>query len=418
MKIFENVVLLSAVQLFSLVLPLLWLPYLAITLGVDQIGRIAFALSICQLILMGSDYGFNLSGPKAIAIQRELPDKLAEIFISISIIRILIALIGLVSIIIISIFVEKIYDNLTLILITYVMVIGNVIYPQWFFQGLEQLRIISFVQILARFIILLCIFDTVKGPEDIYWAAFLQAGGYLIGGIIAIPLTLKALQNSNLVMPSVSNLKLQLKDGWHFFLSSAAINFYTTSNILMLGLITDPMIVGYYYIAEKVIRASIMIFSPLVSALYPHVSRLAMSDDYTKFRNFIKKIIVLFLFIGIILCIAVFNMAPWLINNLFGKEFSPSIPVLQAFALLPLPLAASSVLGTLIMFPYGMQKEVSCVVLAAALMNFFIFIPATYFYGAVGAAVANVAVETLVTLMLVGFFYKNAQKSSKFNYIS
>lgn len=409
MKIFENVLLLAAVQFVSMALPLLWLPYLAITLGGEQLGRVAFALSICQIIVTVTDYGFNLSGPKAIAIHRENPEKIAEIYGAITFLRLILAVAGLLFLLIAAWLFESIGVNLPLILVAYVMVIGNVIYPQWFFQGLEQLRAISIIQVLARTIILCGIFVAVKGPDDIYWAAFFQSGGILLGGLIAVPHTLKALKDSSFIRPKLVTIRSQLKDGWHFFLSSAAVNIYTTSNTIILGLIAEPLIVGYYFVAEKMIRAVLMIFSPITSAIYPHVSRLASADDPELFRKFISKVIALFICLGIFLSAGVFLFAPLLISSLFGTGYTASIAVLQVFALLPLPLSVSSVLGTLIMLPYGQQKDVSRVLLAAAVVDLAIFIPATYFFGAIGAAGANVAVESFVTLALITVWYYAAR---------
>lgn len=409
MKVFENALLLASVQFINLALPLLWMPYLAITLGAENLGLVAFALSVCQIIATVADYGFNLSGPKTIAIHRDDSNKISEIFIAITSLRVILAALGLVLVLAAAKIFEHINSNLDLILFGYVMVFGNVIYPQWFFQGLEQLRVISFIQIISRIIILSAILVFVKGPEDLYWATFLLSGGVLLGGLIAVPYTLKALNGSSFSWPQLSTLVVQLKDGWHIFLSTAAINIYTTSNTFILGLLVEPKIVGFYYVAEKMIRAVLMIFSPITNAVYPHVSRLASINDLKEFRQFIKKIIILFACIAILLSAAVFLFASPLIVGLFNSGYSASVPVLQVFALLPLPLAASCVLGTLIMLPYGMQKEVSQVLLAAVVVDLVIFIPAAHFYGAIGAAGANVAVESFVTFALMVFWYLRAR---------
>jgi PST family polysaccharide transporter len=408
-KILENSILLTAVQFVNLALPLLWLPYLAITLGAEQFGRMTLALSICQIILTISDYGFNLSIPKAIAINRDDPKKIAIIFGSVTFIRIIFALIGIVVILVASRFIEIIYFNLLLIFTSFGMVVGNVINPQCFFQGLERLRVISFIQILAKMITLVCIFILVKEPEDIYWAAFLQAGSLLLAGIISVPFTLKVLNGSKIIWPQLAMLKAQLIDSWYFFLTSAAVNIYTTSNTIILGLIVEYKYIGYYYCAEKIIRAALMVFSPITSAVYPHVSRMVSANELSTYWKFIKKITILLSLIAIILSIGIFLLAPYLIISLFGIGYSESIQVLQVFALLPLPLAASSILGQMIMLPFGMQKQASQILIATVLVNLVIFIPATFHYGAIGAAGANVLVETFVTLSFMLFCYSRSQ---------
>jgi PST family polysaccharide transporter len=409
MKIFENALLLAVVQFVNLALPLLWLPYLAITLGPNPLGSLAVALSLCQLILMLTDYGFNLSGPREIATHRDNPEKIAEIWIAITSLRAMLAILGFFLVLVTASFFDNIGDNIQLISIAYVMVVGNVIYPQWLFQGLEKLRMLSIIQVIVRLIILCSIFVLVKGPEDIYWAAFLQSAGQLLVGLIAAPFTLKAFNGAEFRRPRYTTLWVHLKDGWHIFMSSAAINIYTTSNALLLGIVANPLVVGHYYVADKMIRAALMIFSPITSAAYPHIARLVSAKDFEAFQRLIEKVVSLFACISLILSVGIFLCAAPLITGLFGSQYSAAIPVLQAFAILPIPLAASSILGTLIMLPCGMQREVSFVLLAAVVVDLVIFIPAAHFYGAIGAAATNIAVESFVTIALMGFWYNRAK---------
>jgi PST family polysaccharide transporter len=221
-RLIENALSMGVVQLVSLGLPLLSLPYLAAVLGAEQLGRMAFALSVAQILVMLTDYGFNLSASKAVSVYRHNPEKVAEIWCSVTLVRVLLALVGLACIGISALMFERARNELGLFLIAYIMVLGNILYPQWLFQGLEKLKIISLVQLVARVIVFALIFILVKSSSDIYWATFLQAGGYLFGGILALPLTLNALGPKRLRWPSPYKLIEQLKQGWHLFIFAAA----------------------------------------------------------------------------------------------------------------------------------------------------------------------------------------------------
>ena len=61
-----------------------------------------------------------------------------------------------------------------------------------------------------------------------------------------------------------------LKNGWSIFASTVAINLYTASNIVFLGFLTNPITVGYFSGAKKIIdnitHAYITNFSGCLSA--------------------------------------------------------------------------------------------------------------------------------------------------------
>jgi polysaccharide transporter, PST family len=82
--------------------------------------------------------------------------------------------------------------------------------------------------------------------------------------------------------------------------------------------------------------------------------------------------------------------------------------VLRIMAIIPLVVIVSNILGTQTLLPLGYHKTFSRILLAFALINFSIFIPLAYWFGAIGAAVANVMVEIGVTLSMAGAVYRGA----------
>ena len=147
-RLLSNVMSLGAVQLFSYLLPFLSLPYLARSLGPNELGRMAFALSIAQIFVIFTDYGFNLSGPKAIALTKGQREEITEIWCVVTLLRTIFAVAGLALLTMFLPWCQAIRENWDLVYIAYILVIGNIIFPQWLFQGLERLRFVSIVQII------------------------------------------------------------------------------------------------------------------------------------------------------------------------------------------------------------------------------------------------------------------------------
>ena len=63
-RLASNFLSLSALQVFTYVLPLLTLPYLVRVLGVEKYGLVMFAQSVIMFFSILVDYGFNLSATR------------------------------------------------------------------------------------------------------------------------------------------------------------------------------------------------------------------------------------------------------------------------------------------------------------------------------------------------------------------
>jgi PST family polysaccharide transporter len=134
-KIIENAISLSLLQAVTLFLPLITIPYIAIVLGPSLVGDISFSIAAIQIIMTISDYGFNLTGPREIAVHRDSKEKVFDIWLSVTILKILLSFLGALILLLACIFSKKINNNIELIFISFLLVIGNIVYPQWLFQG-------------------------------------------------------------------------------------------------------------------------------------------------------------------------------------------------------------------------------------------------------------------------------------------
>jgi len=408
-RLIENALSMGAVQLVSLGLPLLSLPYLATVLGAQQLGRMAFALSVAQILVILTDYGFNLSASKAVSVNRHNPEKIAEIWCSVTMVRALLALAGLVSIGISALIFDRARNELLLFVTADVMVLGNIMYPQWLFQGLEKLKVISIIQLIARIIVFALIFILVKTSSDIYTATFLQAGGYLFGGTLALPLILDEIGIKRVRWPGSRAVIEQFKDGWHVFLSTAANNTYTTSNTFFLGLFIEPVSLAYYHIAEKIIRAIQTLNGPVSNAIYPYVTQMAAGGYYDELMRFNRKLFFLLGLANILICMTVYFVSPFAIDYIFGSAYKPLYSILQILLLVPVIIVAGNVFGIQTMLPLGMEAGFSKILLWAAVINFIIFIPSSYWFGVIGGAWANVVIELFVACSMAFVLQKESK---------
>ncbi|MGI6483834.1 MAG: flippase [Methanobacterium sp.] len=336
----ENFFSLSALQVVGYVLPLITLPYLVRVLGVEKYGLVAFATSFAAYFLILTDYGFNLSANREISINRNDKQQVSQIFSAVMIIKALLLLVSFTLLITIVLSFDKFTSNWQVYIFAFGMVVGNVLFPVWFFQGMEKMKYSTSLNIIAQVIFTIAIFIFIRGEVDFLYVPIINSFGFIVAGILSLLLIFRNFE-VKFVIPESDYLWETFKDSTQFFLSRASVSIFTSSNIFFLGLFTNNIFVGYYSAAEKLFGAAQGIYTPLTQTLYPFMS-------HKKNKAFFKKIFKLSVSINVIFCIVLFVMSGFIINLLFGSNFQESANVLKIFSIALLIVTPAQLLG----YPY------------------------------------------------------------------
>src|SRR3989339_509467 len=149
---------LSVLQVLNYLLPLITLPYLIRVLGPEKYGLIAFGTAFLTYFQLFTDYGFNLSATKDISINRENNKKISEIFSSVIIIKTVLMLFSFIIIFFIVTSFSKFNSQKEVYYLISLSLIGNVLFPIWFFQGIERMKYITYFNVIARVTATLLVF--------------------------------------------------------------------------------------------------------------------------------------------------------------------------------------------------------------------------------------------------------------------
>src|SRR5579864_8134340 len=95
-KLLGNMFWLYGLQGLNYLIPLAVLPYLVRVLGVERYGLVAFAQAFAQYFVILTDYGFNLSATKRIALMRDRHDEVSSLYWSVILIKLALMLLGAV----------------------------------------------------------------------------------------------------------------------------------------------------------------------------------------------------------------------------------------------------------------------------------------------------------------------------------
>lgn len=400
----ENIFSLFAIRGFEYIVSFLTFPYLVRTIGISYFGSIAFAQGIITYFTLFTDYGFNMTGPRDIA-KHDSKEERGEVFASIFGAKVLLLIISLIPLFILLFYVEEFTTYSPLLFsIVFISVIGNVISPVWFFQGIQQMRYITFVNTIARIVTALGIFIIVRTQDDYLWAAFLQSVPGLIAGLVSWYLIWKKFPEA-CCLPTWIGVEKALKDGWDIFASSIAINLYTASNTVFLGMLTNSTVVGYFSSAQKIINAVQNGLAPVTQAIYPHISKM-IEQDKNGALSFIRKIMKLYCGGNLLISLILLIFAAPIIHILMGNTYEESILMLRLLAFLPFIISLSQIFGIQTMLPYGMNKEFSRIIIASAIVNTVLVFPLIFFAGGSGVCISMLCTETFVTLTMAYVLHK------------
>ncbi|MBP8959041.1 MAG: flippase [Bacteroidales bacterium] len=397
-QLFSNFFSLSVLQAANYLLPLITLPYLVRVLGPEKYGLIAFAQAFVAYFQILTDYGFNLSATREISINRENKEKVSEIFSSVMTIKFCLLILSLIIMSVIIFLFAKFRRDSLLYYLTFGMVVGQVLFPVWFFQGMERMKYITYLNIGAKLFFTILIFVFIHQASDYIYVPLINSLGFIVAGIFGIWVVFKEFK-INFKVPSLTELQHQLKEGWHIFISTIAISFYTVSNTFILGLFTNNTIVGYYSGAEKIIKAFQGLFTPVSQTIYPYISKLA-NESKEKAIKFIREVTMYVGGVTFVFSLAIFLLGDVIVNILLGEQYESSIVVLKILAFLPFIVGLSNIFGIQTMLTFDYKRAFSNILIIASIVDLLLAIILVPIYQHIGISFAALITEIFVTVTM------------------
>ena len=298
----ENIASLSILQCVNYLVPLFLIPFLVRSLGLELFGLVMFAQSLSTIFIIFSDFGFTITGTRKVSILSKNKKQVSEIFWSLTTIKIgMLILLFCVLIVLIGI-VPKFSSEPKLFVYSFGATIGSTIFPSWFFQGIQKMKVITVVNATAKLIFASLVIVYVTSPKDYLLVPLFNSAGFILAGVLGL---IYATRHVNFVIPTIKNLNSHLRESAPVFLSSIATTLYTSSNVLILGFLTNNTITGVYASFEKVVLALKGVYVPVYQAMFPWLSK---KKNITKF---IRKTSI---------CVLVFGLLGSLTLIVFSKE--------------------------------------------------------------------------------------------------
>lgn len=395
-RLIENIISLFLLQGMNYVLPLLVFPFLVRTLGIEPYGVTVAAAAFMGYFMVLTDYGFNLTATRQVAVHKEDKDQLSRIYSSVMTVRVSllgVALCVLVSAVWLSAAIRQEWE---IYLTMFLTVVGNVLFPVWLYQGMERMKVMTGLNMAARVLSVASLFLWIREPDDVVLSVLIQSLGSAVPGMISVVLVRKRF-GLCFVRVDLQTCWSQVKDGFSVFLSGVSIVSYTSYNSIIIGLMLGSAEVALFGVALKMISAFSSLSQPLLMAMSPKIAE----SFHQSLELGRQKAVRVGLFLGtmnVVLSLGIFGTIGRVVPLVFGDVGPDVITYVRMLSLLPLVTTLSYVIINILMLNEGLVRYSFYLYLGAGLGNV-IFGPVMLrFYEVKGLVGLYGAIELLIML--------------------
>lgn len=401
-RLIENFISLSLFKFIDAIIPLIIIPYLILTVGEEKYGIYAFAYALIFYLRNIIQYGFSLSGVRMIALNKDDKKTLNTIYNNIFTTQLYLTIFCLVTLLILVLFIDVFKNYYIIYLFFSLTLIGELLFPGWFFMGVEKMRFSTIVNVISKVTFAVLVFVFVKTENDFMYIALYQSVGFIFSGLIAQYIIIKKF-NINIKLANFKEVKHILKEGVSAFLTLISPTLYYNTSIFLVGIFGLPQYVGFMEIATKISGAFSVLNSILAMVFYPFINRN---------KSAIKKIKYIFISVGLILSITMFLLSEFLIQLWLHKPSPEIVSIVKTLSIIPFSASVISAFGVNGLMIYNKDKLYLKIVIFSSvcgLLTALILIP-TYYY--TGGAIA-IVIGSCMTALLVYINNRRVMKTIK-----
>lgn len=391
-------------QFFNLITPLLVVPYIVSICGEEGYGKIGVGMALAFFIMVFVDYGSEIVGVKAVAVNRENHRELERIFVTTYAAKLVLLLLMLVLSSAVFCLVPYFSSEKNLFFLSLSMVIGQYVNPTWFLQGVENFKWITILNILSKVIYLAGVFLFINKSEDYIYCNLIWGIGMIAAyGITWIYIVFRhSISFSKL---SRSEVIKMLKDNFSIFSSQIFVSLQMYSPIVLISFFGGNSMAGQYKIIDQIIvifKTYILLFFNFV---YPRVCYLLdkSTEEALRFWKFSNGMNLLFILIAMT---GVMIFSTEIVSYFNPKEITIISHLLKIAVLIPVLQSITIPLKQLVLGS-NRQREYVKITMIVTIISLVIIVIITPIYHVVGVLIALIATEIITSFI----FFKTIKNS-------
>lgn len=388
-------------QVLSLITPLITTPYVSRVLGADGIGDYSFTASVVTYFSMVAVLGTLTYGNREISYLQDDRKARSKLFWEIELLSFLSTGICTAAYLIFLLFCDR--SRFSLYAIQTISIVCVAFDIAWLLQGMEEFGKVMFRNMLFKVINIVFIFTAVRDKDDL----FLYVAGMVLLAL-ASNLSIWFYLPQYIDRPVWKELHpmRHLKPTLALFIPSVAMSIYTVFDKTMIGLFSNNFENGYYEQALKISKTALTLVTALGAVMIPRMGYYFNQKNMDKVKELTYQSYNFVWFLGVPLSFGLIGISQNLVPWFYGKGYDKITVLLPILGLLIIIIGLSNVTGIQYFVTTKRERLLTATVIIGAVVNFIcnlILIPKLY---SIGASIASVAAEAVITLTQL-YFIRN-----------
>ena len=346
--IFSNFSYLAILEIFVLIAPLITYPYLVRVLGTELYGWVITAQVTASYASIIIDFGFRRVSAKYVASVRDNLTELSKVVSTVVSLRVLLWIGTLILYIGIVLLIPSYRSQWILFLLSYGLTFSSALLPDFYFQGIENMKYITIINVFTRLLFICSTFFIVTQPSQYILVPALWSIGYLTGGIYSLYVVFKK-HNLKFIKPDISSYKFHLRETTPIFLSDVMLNVKDKFSYNLMGGILGMSDVVIYDLGTKIVNILAKPTTIFCSVIFPKMSRNPNVATT-------KRIMLGLFLISILMVCCVYFLLPYIVKFFIDQEID--LFPLRVYLLVPIFTGLSFYIPSAVFVVFGRNRYV------------------------------------------------------------
>ncbi len=402
----KNFIMNAVLSMSGFIFPIITFPYISRVLKPEGTGTIKFAASIIAYFIMFSELGIPTYGIRACAKVRDDKEKLSRTVHELLVINLVTCLISYLVLALCLIFIPRLKEDRTLIIILSATVLLNAIGIEYLYKALEKYTYITVRSLGFKIIAVILMFILVTSKDDILIYGALTIFAASFSSVLNFINSRKIIK---LTGGGEYNYKKHLKPVFIFFAMTCATTIYLNLDGVMLGFMASDADLGYYDAAIKFKMIMVSVVTSLGAVLLPRTSYYIENGELDEFRRLATKALAVVFIMAVPLMVFFIIFAKESILFISGYDYINAVPAMQVLMPTVLLIGLSNLIGIQILVPNGKEKLVLYSEIAGAVVDIVLNAMLIPHFKATGAAIGTLVAELVV--LIVQLYFINKEKN-------
>lgn len=318
-KVLENYSFMTVLNVLSALISFFIYPYVVRMTGREAFGVYPYALAWVLYFQIIIDFGFDSPAAKAIVEHHDdaagKSRILSEVFTAKLLLFIACSALygGLMCLL------PDMREHKTVFMLAFLQTLATVLYPVWYFQGMKNMRVVTYINLVLRLLTVPFILVFVRAPESLWIYALIVSASMVLGGIVAFAYIVIHDKLPIRLLP-LSALPALFHDGLPFFMTNLTGQLKEGLMTIVVRYCFGYADVTLFDIAKKLVAVPRMFTQNINGALFPEVISRASAPR-------VKKILRYDRLIGLGATVGVIALTYPVIRWLFGIEALGAVPL-------------------------------------------------------------------------------------------